>query len=157
MIVAVITLLTAASGQPDANAAISVHCSGGVAGINRFVRLAPDGQLSQSDRGAGPLVKAGHMAPAEARALAARLDKVSFTTLASLPGNTQIRDGIDCAITRLGPRSHTVRLPAGSRAGNRYTALRYAEVRLIMSIIFNAADRVALNPQPIPPDEVRIK
>ena len=145
--------MTAAVGPPKWDAGIVVQCSGGIAGINRVVSLSPDGWLSRSERGDRSPARVGRVPPAEAQALVARLDKVSFATLTDLPRNSQIRDGIDCAITRSGDGSHTVAFPAGSRATTRYNDLRYAEVRAVMSAIFKSADRVRLNPQPIPPKE----
>lgn len=156
MIVVAIALLTSAVSQLNAEAGIIVHCSGGIAGINNVVSLAPDGRLSRSKRGDLTPRSAGRIPRAEVKALVDRLHKIRFATLADLPRNPQIRDGIDCAVTRTGSRSHAVRLWAGFRSAAPQDAARYGEVRAVMSAVFAAADR-ALNPQPIPPVDVLVK
>lgn len=150
-------ILLRAAGQANLGADIVVQCSGGVAGIRHVVSLAPDGRLTRSERGDRTPQPVGRIPPAKVKALAARLNKVSFATLVDLPRNTQIRDGIDCAITRTGLRTHTLRLWAGSRRAEAQDALRYGEVRTVMSAVFGAADRDRLNPQPISPVDVPVK
>ena len=154
LLVAAVMPVAAFGGASKSTGSLMVQCSGGVAGIFRDTRLSHDGRLSHSDRWDRPPIPVGRMSPAEARALAERLEKVDFASLKSLPRNSQVRDGINCAITQSGARRHMVSFPAGGRAINKADALRYAEVRAVMSAILGAASRVSLNPQPIPPNEV---
>lgn len=132
---------------------IEATCSGGIAGKTRTVMLAADGRMRQSRDWRGALQPAGRMTPAEAKRLSERLDAAGFDTLLAMPRGRPVPDGVSCRLKREGRRTHILQFNTGEGKPSAAMAPRYQEARAVMSAILAAADRVALNPQPIPPRE----
>jgi hypothetical protein len=130
---------------------IEAGCSGGIAGRSTTVRIDADGRVSKGTRLA-PMTPAGRITRDEVRALSDRLDAASFETLKTLPKARQIYDGVSCYITRKTAGTHTVQFLAGATTPDPASSNRYRATRGVMTDIMKVADRVALNPQPIPPE-----